>query len=318
MAARRMSPLASATRALGVRPRHLQRHRLALNDGAVTTLHVAAYDLRRTVPRVVRLPAPTPVERWCREHGVGEAMVGGFFVRPGGTPLGELRTSGIARPARPFDAPWGDVRGCLHVVGGHVALARRDELPAEPPGDLLQAGPLLVRRRRALRRRGRRGLLGGPGAVRFRHHRRALSARGAGSGAARATAGRRLRWARRRRGGAHAGRAGRGARRPRCARGAQPRRRWLDLARVRRPAAQRPARGSRRRAGGRATGLDRGRVHGSVTTLGYNRRVHVLSALMFFPRGGSAHVARALARELPAHGCEVTIVLRITHGPWRR
>ena len=29
---------------------------------------------------------------------------------------------------------------------------------------------------------------------------------------------------------------------------------------------------------------------------------------MFFPRGGSSHVARALAQELPAHGCEVTIV----------
>jgi glycosyltransferase involved in cell wall biosynthesis len=36
--------------------------------------------------------------------------------------------------------------------------------------------------------------------------------------------------------------------------------------------------------------------------------VHVVSALMFFPRGGSAHVTRALARELPAHGCDVTIV----------
>jgi glycosyltransferase involved in cell wall biosynthesis len=36
--------------------------------------------------------------------------------------------------------------------------------------------------------------------------------------------------------------------------------------------------------------------------------VRVLSALMFFPRGGSAHVARALARELPAHGCDVTVV----------
>ncbi|HEX7298498.1 MAG TPA: glycosyltransferase, partial [Solirubrobacteraceae bacterium] len=36
--------------------------------------------------------------------------------------------------------------------------------------------------------------------------------------------------------------------------------------------------------------------------------MRVLSALMFFPRGGSAHVARALARELPVHGCEVTIV----------
>jgi glycosyltransferase involved in cell wall biosynthesis len=36
--------------------------------------------------------------------------------------------------------------------------------------------------------------------------------------------------------------------------------------------------------------------------------VRVLSALMFFPRGGSAHVTRALARELPAHGCDVTVV----------
>ena len=31
-------------------------------------------------------------------------------------------------------------------------------------------------------------------------------------------------------------------------------------------------------------------------------------ALMFFPRGGSAHVARALAAELPAHGWDVTLV----------
>ena len=34
----------------------------------------------------------------------------------------------------------------------------------------------------------------------------------------------------------------------------------------------------------------------------------VVSALQFFPRGGSAHVARALARELPAHGWEVTLL----------
>jgi exopolysaccharide biosynthesis protein len=36
------------------------------------------------------------------------------------------------------------VRAFLHVAGGRIALARRDELPAEPQGDLLQAGPLLV------------------------------------------------------------------------------------------------------------------------------------------------------------------------------
>ncbi len=34
----------------------------------------------------------------------------------------------------------------------------------------------------------------------------------------------------------------------------------------------------------------------------------VVSALQFFPRGGSAHVARSLARELPAHGWDVTVV----------
>ena len=34
----------------------------------------------------------------------------------------------------------------------------------------------------------------------------------------------------------------------------------------------------------------------------------VVSALQFFPRGGSSHVARALARELPAHGWAVTLL----------
>jgi hypothetical protein len=29
---------------------------------------------------------------------------------------------------------------------------------------------------------------------------------------------------------------------------------------------------------------------------------------MFFPRGGSAHVTRSLARELPPHGWDVTLV----------
>jgi glycosyltransferase involved in cell wall biosynthesis len=47
--------------------------------------------------------------------------------------------------------------------------------------------------------------------------------------------------------------------------------------------------------------------------------VRVLSALMFFPRGGSAHVARALASELPAHGWDVTLVSgsRSGHGDAR-
>lgn len=37
-------------------------------------------------------------------------------------------------------------------------------------------------------------------------------------------------------------------------------------------------------------------------------RRRLISALQFFPRGGSSHVARALALELPAYGWEVTLI----------
>jgi hypothetical protein len=140
-----MAALAHLASIARPRPRHLRRERVALDDGARTTLHLASYDLARTRVRVVRLPHPQPLEDWCRTQGVDEAIVGGFFSRTGGNPLGELRTSGIARPSIPFLAPWDEVRACLHVAGTHPRIARRDELPATPAGDLLQAGPLLVR-----------------------------------------------------------------------------------------------------------------------------------------------------------------------------
>jgi glycosyltransferase involved in cell wall biosynthesis len=45
-----------------------------------------------------------------------------------------------------------------------------------------------------------------------------------------------------------------------------------------------------------------------------------VSALMFFPRGGSSHVARSLARELPSHGWDVTVLTGSVagHGDARR
>jgi len=126
-------------------PPHLEVRRLRLADGAATTLHVAEYDLRATSVRVVRFATPMRLQTWCRATGVQEAIVGGFFVRPGGTPLGDLRTHGIALPSVPFAAPWDAVRACVHAAGDRVSVAPRDGLAAEPPGDLLQAGPLLVR-----------------------------------------------------------------------------------------------------------------------------------------------------------------------------
>ena len=126
------------------RPRHLAVERLRLDDGARTTLYVAAYDAAAVEVGVVRLARPMPLEPWCRARGIDEALVGGFYARPHGTPLGELRTRGVARAHVPFDEPWGRLRACVHVAGGELTIARRDALAAAPPGDLLQAGPLLV------------------------------------------------------------------------------------------------------------------------------------------------------------------------------
>jgi hypothetical protein len=121
------------------------RRRHVLADGARTTVYVATYDGPRTDVRVAILRPAQRLEPWCAAHGFADAIVGGFFVRTGNQPLGELRTAGVARRHVPFDAPYGAVRACVHVQGGRIALARRDELPATPRGALLQAGPLLLR-----------------------------------------------------------------------------------------------------------------------------------------------------------------------------
>lgn len=139
-----MASLSSLVPAAKSAPAHLRRLRVTLADGAGTTVHVAVHPLATTEVRVVRLRRPRPLAAWCAGNGFPEAPVGGFYVRPGGTPLGELRTRGVARRHTPFDAPWSGVRACVQVDGGAVRIARRDQLPAEPRGDLLQAGPLLV------------------------------------------------------------------------------------------------------------------------------------------------------------------------------
>jgi Phosphodiester glycosidase len=122
-----------------------RRARLELLDGRKTTIHVACHDAERMEVRVAMLRGQARLEPWCAARGVEEALVGGFFVRPDGTPLGELRTRGVTRRYVPFLAPWDEQRACLHVQGGASRIAPRDELPAAPRGDLLQAGPLLVR-----------------------------------------------------------------------------------------------------------------------------------------------------------------------------
>src|SRR5919197_1262625 len=114
---------------------------MAASTAAVTALAPADGRSRRgrlllSGARVAVLGGERP-ERWCPRHGVHEALVGGFFTRPEGVPLGEVRTHGIVREHVPFDAPWHTIRACLHVEGGTARIARRNRLGSEPRGDLL-------------------------------------------------------------------------------------------------------------------------------------------------------------------------------------
>jgi len=122
-----------------------ERFRLGLDDGGVTTLHVARFPRARTRAAVVGFPQPRRLAEWCRDGGAQHAIVAGFFVRPEGRPLGELRIDGIERDHVPFAAPWGGSRACVAVRDGAVEIDARLALPRSPVGDLLEAGPLLVR-----------------------------------------------------------------------------------------------------------------------------------------------------------------------------
>jgi hypothetical protein len=135
---------ASALRTPAVHPT-VDRLRPQLADGTQTTVHVAAFPLDRVRVRVAVLPEPETLVSWCRREAHPHAIVGGFFVRPHNAPLGELRIDGAPAEHVPFTAPWGARRASVTVDGAAVAIARRPDLPKLPAGDLLQAGPLLVR-----------------------------------------------------------------------------------------------------------------------------------------------------------------------------
>jgi Phosphodiester glycosidase len=132
----------------------LGRVRLELADGARTTAWVARFDRSRFDLRLALIDPCDTVLRWCAENEAEHAIVGGFYMRPGGPPLGHLRIDGATVASRPFDQPWDARRACVHSDGGRVALAAWQDLPADPAGDVLQAGPMLAAGGRVLIRAG--------------------------------------------------------------------------------------------------------------------------------------------------------------------
>jgi hypothetical protein len=128
---------------LARRRSRLESLRVTLPDSARTTIHVASYERSMFRPRIVLLEHPAPLVRWCKQQGIRDAIVGGFFIRSRYAPLGELQIDGQPRDTVPFAAPWGDVRACVQI-DRHIRIAQRDALVPLAGGDLLQAGPMLV------------------------------------------------------------------------------------------------------------------------------------------------------------------------------
>jgi hypothetical protein len=122
--------------------------RFRTRDGGETTVYLVRHPLASTRVSLACFEEPTRLDRWCAAEGHPEAIVAGFFVRDPYRPLGEARIGGELVEHEPVAAPWGPRRACVHI-GGSVRLAPRGELVADPPGDLVQAGPLLVRDGRA-------------------------------------------------------------------------------------------------------------------------------------------------------------------------
>jgi hypothetical protein len=116
-----------------------------LADGDETTVYVVGHPLDGLRPRVCLFRQPRRLDWWCAKRGIDEAIVGGFYLRDPFRPLGDLWVGGEHVQGTPFPPEYRDLRPALHLSDGEIRIAPRGELPDAPDGDLLQAGPLLVR-----------------------------------------------------------------------------------------------------------------------------------------------------------------------------
>jgi exopolysaccharide biosynthesis protein len=123
----------------------LSRRQLA--DGTFTTIYATRHPRAQTRVKAVHFPEPQRLDVWCAAQGVGEAIIGGFFLRTPFRPLGELWLDGAAVAHETVANGFAPRRAAVAVdQDGGLALGPRDAFPDAPAGDLLQAGPLLMAR----------------------------------------------------------------------------------------------------------------------------------------------------------------------------
>jgi hypothetical protein len=115
-----------------------------LSDGAVTTLYATRHERASTRVRVVHFPQTERLDFWCAANEVDEAIIAGFFVRDPYRPLGDLWIDGREVDHEPILPPYASRRAAVVIEDGEIRLAARGDAPAEPVGDLVHAGPMLL------------------------------------------------------------------------------------------------------------------------------------------------------------------------------
>jgi hypothetical protein len=118
--------------------------RYRTREGGETTVYLVRHPRHSTRLTLKCFAEPTRLDWWCAQTGHPEAIVAGFFLRDPYRPLGEVRIGGTVVEHEPVPDPWRARRTCVHVDGS-VRLAALGDLGPDPGGDLVQAGPLLVR-----------------------------------------------------------------------------------------------------------------------------------------------------------------------------
>jgi hypothetical protein len=121
----------------------LWRHELA--DGAVTTVYATRHERGSTRARVVHFPQTERLDFWCAANEVDEAIIAGFFARDPYRPLGDLWVDGREVDHEPILPPYASRRAAVVIEDGEIRLSARGEAPAVPAGDLVHAGPMLLR-----------------------------------------------------------------------------------------------------------------------------------------------------------------------------
>lgn len=118
---------------------------VSLDDGNTTTMHIVRLPVAQFATQIIIFDEPIRLVEWCKSNQCEHAITGGFFDRHARRPLGEIRLAGKAIPTTDFAVPAPNGHGTLHVSKGLPSIGSRDSFEANPDGELIQAGPLLLK-----------------------------------------------------------------------------------------------------------------------------------------------------------------------------